>query len=78
MEFTSKIAILGSQQLYSTLNRPPKIIKICGCTHIANLYNSVFLFRAKMIRESCSKARAFQKCRNFLLYPKSASVLKLS
>ena len=78
MEYTSKIARSGCQQLYSTFHRPPKIVKILRYTQNANLYNTAFLFWAKTICESCSEARAFQKCRNFLLYPKSALVLKLS
>jgi len=54
-----------------------KIVKICGCTHIANLYNSAFLFRAK--NESMSLALSqghFRSAGIFLLYPKSASVFE--
>ena len=43
-----------------------------------NIYDAAFLFWEKAICESCSEERASQSWRNFLLYPNSASVLKLS
>jgi hypothetical protein len=78
IEYILKIVETRSQQLHSTFHRPYKIIKISKCTHYIKVYNTIFWFWAKTICVSHPEARAFQTHNNFLLYPKSVLVLKLS
>ena len=78
MEYTLKIAKTGSQQLHSTFHRTLKIVKIYKHAQYTKVYNISTLFSAKTTCESGFEASAFRSYENFLLYPISALVLKLS